>query len=206
MRKLKQLSAKHNRHLAGLAVSCAILLAATVQGQEWTRFRGPNGQGISHAKTIPIKWTENDYNWKVSLPGGGHSSPVVWRDKVFVTACDQSANRGFLLALNVLDGKILWQKEYALTPYRMNSLNSYATATPAVDANCIYALWPTADQTTLVALSHDGAEVWKRTFGGVHCQHGAGSSPIVLDDIVVFTYEHENSEKEPQSAWIAVDC
>jgi outer membrane protein assembly factor BamB len=206
MRKLKQLSAKHNRHLAGLAVSCAIFLAATAQGQEWTRFRGPNGQGISHAKTIPIKWTESDYNWKVSLPGGGHSSPVVWRDKVFVTACDQSDNRGFLLALNVLDGKILWQKEYALTPYRMNSLNSYATATPAVDANCIYALWPTADQTTLVALSHDGAEVWNRTFGGVHCQHGAGSSPIVLDDIVVFTYEHENSKKEPQSAWIAVDC
>jgi len=216
MRKPNQISGKHNQPLTGLVISSIIMLATLpattyggqAQGEEWTRFRGPNGQGISHAKTIPIKWIESDYNWKVRLPGGGHSSPVAWRDKVFVTSGDQSASRGFLLSLNVSDGRILWQKEYTLTSYRMNALNSYATATLAVDANCIYALWPTADKTTLVALSHDGNEVWKRTFGGVHCQHGAGGSPIVLDDIVVFTHEHEqeNNGKGPQSAWIAVDC
>jgi outer membrane protein assembly factor BamB len=216
MRKPNQISGKHNRPLTGLVISSIIMLATLpattyggqAQGEEWTRFRGPNGQGVSNAKTIPIKWIESDYNWKVRLLGGGHSSPVAWRDKVFVTSGDQRAGRGFLLALSVSDGKILWQKEYALTAYRMNSLNNYATATPAVDANCIYALWPTAEETTLVAVSHDGNEVWNRTFEGVNCQHGAGGSPIVLDDIVVFTHEHEreNNGKGPQSAWIAVDC
>jgi len=165
------------------------------------------------ADTIPVKWTEKDYNWKVTLPGGGHSSPVIWQDKVFVTSGDQKAGRGILLALRVSDGKVLWQKEYALTSYRMNKLNSYASATPVVDADHIYALWPTPKETILAALDHQGNEVWKRTFGGVHCQHGAGSSPIVFADIVVFTHEHEDSEKVPakrgpkdtQSAWIAVD-
>ena len=182
-----------------------ILLASVSQGQEWTRYRGPNGQGISQAKTIPVKWTEKDYNWKVNLPGGGHSSPVVWGDKVFITSGDQKTDHGFLLALRVSDGEILWQKQYSLTPYRPNPRNSYATATPVVDADHVYALWPTPKETILVALDHNGGEIWQRTFGGVHCQHGAGGSPIVFDDIVVFTHEHEDSSKDVQSAWIAVD-
>jgi outer membrane protein assembly factor BamB len=186
-------------------VVCILLLVSVVQGQEWTRFRGPNGQGISNAKAIPVKWTEKDYNWKVRLPGIGHSSPVIWEDKVFVTSGNQKDGRGMLLALSASDGRILWQKEYALTKYRMNRSNSYATATPAVDGDHVYVLWVTMSETILVALDHDGAEIWKSTFEGVKCQHGPGISPIVVGDIVVFTHEHEKSDKEVQSAWIAVD-
>jgi len=208
MKKLNRLVIWSRQIPGGALFICAVLSASLAQANEWPRFRGPNGQGISHAKTIPVKWTENDYNWKVTLPGTGHSSPVVWGDKVFVTCANQKAGRGSIVALNVSDGKTLWEKEYTLTSYRMNSLNNYATATPVVDAERIYSLWPTPKETLLTALDHNGTEVWKRTFEGVHCQHGAGSSPIILDDIVVFTNEHEQefSEKETQSAWIAVDC
>jgi len=195
------------RFLQSLLMASAILLASVSYGQEWTRFRGPNGQGISSADAIPIKWRDADYNWKVTLPGAGHSSPVLWKDKVFITSGDQKAGRGILLALQASDGKVLWQREYALPAYHMNRQNSYATATPAVDTDYIYVLWPTQKETILVALSHQGNEVWKRTFEGVHCQHGAGSSPIVFEDIVVFTHEHEDkySEGNAHSAWIAVD-
>jgi outer membrane protein assembly factor BamB len=213
MKKRKWMVITDNQFLKVLFVAFIILLASVSQGQEWTRYRGPNGQGISQAKTIPVKWTEKDYNWKVSLPGGGHSSPVLWGDKVFITSGDQKTDHGFLLALRVSDGKILWQKQYSLTPFRPNPLNSYATATPVVDADHVYALWLTPKETILVALDHDGGEIWQRTFGGVQCQHGAGGSPIVFDDIVVFTHEHEDSSKsktpsnrqDARSAWIAVD-
>ncbi len=205
MKKRSPLVNTTEQFLKVLLVAFTILLASVSQGQEWTRFRGPNGQGISHAKSIPVKWTEKDYNWKVNLPGGGHSSPVVWGDKVFITSGDQKTDHGFLLTLRVSDGKILWQKQYSLTPFRPNPRNSYATATPVVDADHVYALWPTPKETILAALDHDGGEIWQRTFGGVHCQHGAGGSPIVFDDIVVFTHEHEDSSKDAQSAWIAVD-
>ena len=107
-----------------------IISASVSQAQEWTRFRGPNGQGISYAKTIPVKWSEEDYNWKVKLPGGGHSSPVLWGEKLFVTSGDQQAGNSTIFALDVSDGKILWQKKYTLSKYRPNKLNSFASASP----------------------------------------------------------------------------
>jgi len=194
------------RILASLVIALALLPGSITQAQEWTRFRGPNGQGISNATTIPIKWTESDYNWKVELPGGGHSSPVLWGDKVFITCGGEQAGHGVLLALSVSDGAILWQRQYSLKAYKMNKLNSFATATPAVDNSLIYVLWTTPEETILEALDHAGIEIWKRRFEGVQCQHGAGSSPIVCEDIVVFTHEHEDStNKDAKSAWIAVD-
>ena len=207
MKKPRRPAIISKQFLEGILVASTILLASVSQGQEWARFRGPNGQGTSHTDTIPVKWTEKDYNWKVTLPGGGHSSPVIWQDKVFVTSGDQKTGRGIILALRVSDGKVLWQREYALPAYGMNRLNSYATTTPTVDADHIYALWPTQKETILVVLDHQGNEVWKHPFGGVQCQHGAGSSPIVFADIVIFTYEHEDKyiKGNAQSAWIAVD-
>lgn len=194
------------RFLANLLLVSIILPVSILQAQEWTRFRGPNGQGISDAKTIPVKWTQSDYNWKIELPGGGHSSPVLWGDTIFVTSGDQKAGCGILLALSATDGAVLWQKQYTLTAYRMNKLNSYATSTLAVDADHVYVLWTTPQESILAALDHAGTEIWKRTFEGVQCQHGAGTSPIVCDDKVVFTHEHEiTSSKDAKSAWIAVD-
>ena len=82
-----------------LLISFVISFSSISKGQQWSRYRGPNGQGISYAQNIPVKWTQKDYNWKVSLPGGGHSSPVLWGDKVFVTTGDQKTDNGLLLAL-----------------------------------------------------------------------------------------------------------
>src|SRR5262249_3461916 len=65
------------------------VFAARVPAQEWTRFRGPNGSGIGKAKTVPVRWTEKDYNWKVRLPGVGHSCPVLWGERLFVTSAEE---------------------------------------------------------------------------------------------------------------------
>ncbi len=189
----------------GFSLLMSILSTSVSQGQQWSRFRGPNGQGISDAKTIPVKWMEKDYNWKIELPRGGHSSPVLWGDKLFVTGGDQQAEHSVLLALSVSDGGVLWQKEYSLSKYHPNKLNSFATATPAVDAENVYVLFTSPEETILASLNHKGDEIWKRTFEGVRCQHGAGSSPIVYDDIVVFTHEHEGNAKDAKSAWFAVN-
>jgi len=205
MKKQEQPAKTTKQVLKVLLVTFVISFSSISKGQQWSRYRGPNGQGISYAQNIPVKWTQKDYNWEVSLPGGGHSSPVLWGDKLFVTSGDQKTDNGYLLALRVSDGKILWQKQYSLASYRPNPRNSYAAATPAVDADHVYVLWPTPEETNLIALDHDGGEIWKRSFEGVYCQHGAGGSPIVFDDIVVFTHEHEKSTKDARSAWIAVD-
>jgi len=185
-----------------------ILLTGAANGQEWTQFRGPNGQGISSARMIPVKWTEKDYNWKVKLPGGGHGSPVLWNDKVFLTCEDPETIGGILLALSVSDGRVLWQKKYKLTGYRFHNDNSYATTTPVVDAERIYVLWQTSSEVIPAALDHDGRPIWQRDLPGIYCRFGPGTSPALFDDLVVFSHEHWASGPEGgkhESLWIALD-
>jgi len=191
---------------------CLVLLvflvcAGSLAGaREWTRFRGPNGQGISGASALPVKWSEGDYAWKIKLAGAGHSSPVVWADKVFVTSGDSKAGRGFVQAFAVADGKELWKREYALGNFKtLNSLNSYATGTPCVDADGIYIFWQAEDESFLVALNHDGREIWRKTLAGVYTRHGPGKSAIVVGDLVVFGHEQRTNEKGLKGAWFAVD-
>jgi hypothetical protein len=136
-------------HLIGFApattsptsIAAAILLCLALPGQaqEWTRFRGPNGTGVSDATTVPATWSEKDYNWKAELPGIGHSSPVIWGDRIFLTsAFDDTATR-LVLCLSAADGSIIWQREYKSTPHGKHQLNSFASSTPCVDEERLYA-------------------------------------------------------------------
>ncbi len=191
-----------------IVMGSAVLLtfAASVQAENWPRFRGPNGQGLSAARGIPVRWTEKDIRWKVDLPGGGHSSPVIWDDRVFVTSADDKARKGILLCLNASDGRELWRRERSLERLPMNTLNAYASATPALDADHVYLVWPGAEQVTLVALTHEGNEVWAAVLPGVQAKHGAGSSPIVWNGLVIVSCERDEKEGNPAgSVWLAVD-
>jgi outer membrane protein assembly factor BamB len=170
----------------------------------WTRFRGPNGSGISTSKSLPVSWTENDYNWKINLPGKGHSSPVVWKNKIFVTSADESLNRGYVLAFNTQDGALIWQNEFEIMSYDINKDNSFASPTPAVDADNIYTIWYSPQTTILMAFDHQGKEIWQTKFDGTYSRHGAASSPIVYGDVVVFSREQEG-ESPFTSSWVAVD-
>ncbi len=192
-----------------LSLFFGIVLASVAEGQEWTRFRGPNGQGISNATTIPVKWTENDFNWKAKLPAGGHGSPVIWKDKVFVTCEDPESPGGMLLALDVSDGHTLWSRRYKLTAYQHHTDNSLAVSTPVVDADRVYVLWQTSTEVILAALDHDGRPIWQRDLPGIYSRFGPGTSPSLFGDMVVFTHEHWGSGPEGgkhRSSWMALDC
>ena len=78
--------------------------------ENWPGWRGPSGDGISPEKGIPTTWsaTEN-IAWKVAIPGNGHSSPVVWGNKVFVTTCLPEKEQRVLLCLDRRTGETLWQ-------------------------------------------------------------------------------------------------
>ena len=108
---------------------------------------------------------------------------------MFVTCENPEPAGGILLALSVSDGRVLWQKKYKLTPYRSHNDNSYATATPAVVAERVYVLWQTSNETIIAGLDHNGRELWQRTFPGINSRFGPGTSPMLFDDIVVFTHE-----------------
>ena len=189
----------HSLSLAALLISwCAVASA-----QEWTRFRGPNGSGESEATTIPAQWTEKDINWKTSLPGVGHSSPVLWGDKIFLLSADTDKGpnpaKRYVLCVNANDGQLIWKREFQGVPHKLHNLSSYASCTPAVDDKRIYFAWSDPEHTLLMAMDHSGNDLWTQDFGPWISMHGFGTSPMLIDDLVVITGSQEPSSKAPDS-------
>jgi len=162
-----------------------ITISHCANGQEWTRFRGPNGTGIGNGKAIPTKWTEADYNWKVELPGIGHSCPVVWGDKVFLLSADPETATRYAICINTKDGSEYWSREYKSEPHHLHTRSSFASSTPAVDSERVYMAWSTPKETTLKAFDHAGKEVWSLDLGPWQSQHGFGTSPIIFEDLLI---------------------
>src|SRR5438093_7542587 len=103
----------------------AVVIAACAlqcNGQEWTRFRGPNGAGVSNAKTVPTKISDADISWKIELPGTGHSSPVLWGERIFLTTTGDKSGGISVLCLSALDGRVLWRREFSLTTFTRNQV------------------------------------------------------------------------------------
>ena len=182
--------------------------AASAADADWPRFRGPNGQGISDAKTVPVRWTDKDYNWKVSLPGAGHSSPVLWGDRIFLTSADPKTAKRTVLCLAAADGRTLWRRDYPSKTYAQNEENNYASATPVADADAVYVIWTVPDEVSLLALDHAGAEKWRRNLGSYPTRHGSGTSPVVYEDLVMLSNDQEGKRfisNEGRSFIVAVD-
>jgi outer membrane protein assembly factor BamB len=190
------------RHRGLLLVAAAVLLASPwrLSAGHWPRFRGPNGAGHSDANSVPVQWTEGDCNWKVELPGVGHSSPVVWDEKLFLTCSLERTARRTILCLSVADGSVIWRRDYASGRHPMHRDNCYASSTPALDANGVYVTWTTPKEVVLLALDHAGNEKWRRELGEFNSMHGSGTSPIVVGDLVVLA-----NDQRGRAFLIAVD-
>ena len=159
------------------------LLPGFLHAQEWTRFHGPNGTGFSGTKGIPVEWTSSDYAWALDLPGQGHSSPVLWGNKLFTTCADHSKAVQYFLCIDSRNGETIWKKTYRSRNYRIHRFNSYASSTPAVDAGHVVFTWTTKESDYLLCLDHSGKELWRRDFGAFDTAHGNGNSPMIHKDL-----------------------
>jgi outer membrane protein assembly factor BamB len=180
-------------------LAAALLSAAVSHGQEWTRFRGPNGSGVSNAD-IPAKWTDANYAWKTKLPGVGHGSPVVWGDRVFLLCGDEASYSRTPVGLNTADGSIAWKREFAAAKHKHHKFNSVASTTPAVDRDRVVFSWGTTERLTLAAFDHSGKPLWESDLGPVKGGHGFGASPVIYKKLVVI-----NNDQDGDSSLIAVD-
>ncbi len=186
-------------------LACPVLLNSLLPGmapaQEWTRFHGPNGQGIAKGDgaAIPSTFTAADYNWRVKLPGMGHSSPVVYGDRVFLLSADPDSATRYMLCISAVDGKELWRKTYKSTPHHLHSRSSYASCTPAVDEKHVYVCWSAPEKITLLALTHEGEEAWEKDLGPWVSQHGFGASPIVYKNKLIL-HDSQQTARLPAGA------
>ena len=162
----------------------------TPMAEEWTRFRGPNGTGRASEALSFRELSSDTLAWKKRLPGRGHSSPVGWGGRIFLTGADERAGKFQIMGITAASGDIEWQQEISVRPYRMHRFNSIASSSAAVDAERVYVSWGASGRIYLAAYSHDGDSVWKKDLGSFTSSHGPGTSPFIHGDLLIMANEN----------------
>lgn len=171
------------------------LVVAPVFAENWPGWRGPRGDGTSLETDAPTTWNvpeKQNIAWKTPLAYTGHSSPVIWNDRVFVTGADESGERRMLVALNRRDGKILWEREVEKSPLeKKHKLNSWASGTPATDGELVYASFLDGKEIRVAAFTMDGKSAWDVKPGGFSSVHGFCSCPVLYQNMVIINGDHD---------------
>jgi len=180
-----------SRLAAALAITFSLALAA--HAEDWPAWRGPRSDGTVTDTGYPTTWsaTEN-VKWKTAIPGSGHSSPVVSKGKVFVTACREAEKQRVLYCVDRVSGKILWEKVVLVSDLeKKHGENSWASATPACDGERVFVSFLDKPQMRVYAFDYDGNKVWEKNPGEFHSVHGFGVAPMLHKDLVIFNADQD---------------
>jgi len=191
-----------------LVVIAGMLLTINASADNWARFRGPNGNGISSDKNIPIKFSAKEaVVWSAKIPGDGASSPIVWGDRVFLQTASLDASERSLLCLDAKTGKEIWKRSIpgAKPSHSVRKDSTLASASPTTDGESVFVPFWNGKDILMVAYSFQGDKLWERNLGEFVSQHGAGASPILYKDLVIFSVdkdafqevEDKTKKKEP---------
>jgi outer membrane protein assembly factor BamB len=152
--------------------------------EQWSQFRGPNGSGVSlEDKRLPVQFgPEKNVLWKATLPSG-HSSPCLWKDRIFLTAFDKGERKLETICLDWRNGKILWRRTApAKEIEKGHKVSSPAAPTPATDGERVYVYFGSHG---LLCYDLDGKLRWEDKRDFPNAKFGTGTSPIVVGDLVI---------------------
>ena len=186
-------------------------VAGLIRAENWPGWRGPSGDGISAGKGIPTKWSSKEnIAWRIAVPGEGHSSPIVWGDKVFLTSSLTEKNKRILLCIDRLSGQTVWQRDVVQSPPEtIHRLNSRASGTPATDGKQVYVTFMRAEGDEVIApnvgserlitpgkiivaaYDLDGNEKWKTNVGDFVSAHGFNTCPVLFEDLLILNGDHD---------------
>jgi outer membrane protein assembly factor BamB len=209
------------RTILGRLIFACVLIAATsehsrVRAQgEWPQWRGPLGTGVAPAANPPVTWSDTkNIRWQARIPGKGHSAPIVWGERIFLTtaipygdpvkprlpprpgAHDNLAttrhHEYVVLAVNRKTGKIEWQQAmHKDLPHEAGHVTaSLASASPVTDGERVFAHFGSRG---LYCLDFNGKLLWKKDLGEMHTKHGhgEGSSPALHGDTLIINWDTE---------------
>lgn len=160
----------------------------------WPQWRGPTHDSVCPSGNLPTQWSSTDHVvWKTSLPGQGNSSPVVWKDAIFVTAHD--TDRLLLLRIDRASGKVVWQREVGKGtprrkgppgPNRYHDENTMASPSPVTDGKHVWAHFGTGH---LACYDFVGNNVWTINltdrFGPYTIWWGHANTPCLVGDLLI---------------------
>jgi outer membrane protein assembly factor BamB len=161
------------------------------QDTTWPQFRGINCSGLAEeGQNPPIEFgPTRNVLWKTSLPKG-HSSPCIWGNNIFLTGFDEEKKEFSVFCINRNNGEIKWNQIIATEKIeRVNSLSSQATATPATDGERVYVYFGSLG---LICFNFVGKQLWTVPLPIPKTTHGMGTSPIILDELVILNNDDQN--------------
>ncbi|MSR55876.1 MAG: quinonprotein alcohol dehydrogenase [Gemmataceae bacterium] len=165
--------------------------SALYAGETWPQFRGPDANGYSDAKKLPLEWSaDKGVVWKTPIHDRGWSSPVVWKDQIWLTTATANGKKLFALCMNRDSGKVIHDIHVfdVEKPERIASLNSYASPTGAIEEGRVYVHFGTAGTACIDTAS--GKILWTRR--DLNCDYrgeGSGSSVTLVDNLLVFNVD-----------------
>jgi len=170
--------------------------AGEVLAENWAGWRGPNRNGVSRDTRVPLKWTaEKNVAWKTALPGSGISNPVVFDDRVYVTASDgKSLANLHVICLDRDGGQVRWhQRLWGTAPTRYHgSKSSMASPSPVTDGRHVWAFFGTGDVFCLDSAT--GQLAWHRSlageYGAIENRFATSSSPVLYRDTLLLQVDH----------------
>jgi outer membrane protein assembly factor BamB len=164
-----------------------------VDAKDWPWWRGPTRDGMSTDAAPPTMWsaTENVV-WKTPVPGRGHSSAIVWKDRVFVATAVEEPAALKLLGLDRSTGKVLWTTDVHQGTFdHAHEKNSQASATPACDGERVFITFLHSGRVWLTATDLDGKKVYQKEAGPFASQHGYAASPLIWKSLVIVSGESD---------------
>lgn len=186
-------------YLLLMVLVCPAPAMAEDPKNDWPQFRGPNADGVADGRNLPIHWSHSKQTkktknivWSAELPGWGNSSPVVHGDRVFVTSHVKEPKSLLTLCFDKNTGKELWRHDFGFgVEQNTHAKSSLAVNTPSVTSDAVYVAFGNAD---IARYTHDGKLVWVKrymeAFGDPKMAWGYAVSPLVLDDSVLFPWNH----------------
>ena len=161
-----------------------------VAAQDWPQFRGPAGDGIAPDADLPVNWSEEEnVAWKTPIHGLGWSSPVVMGSQVWLTTATPDGKELSVLCLDKETGKILHDEKLfdVAEPQFAHKFNTYASPTPVIEDGRVYVTWGSPGTACLDTKTFE--VLWTRD--DLVCDHfrGAGSSPILFEDLLILNYD-----------------
>ena len=170
-----------------------LILSGVAFAEDWPGWRGPRADGTATDTGYPISWsaTEN-VKWKRIIPGTGHSSPVVSKGKVFVTACIEAEKKRVLYCVDRANGKILWEQVVLTSKLeRKHGENSFASSTPACDGERVFVTFLDEPKMRVFCYDYSGKLLWEKTPGEFHSVHGFGVAPMLYKDLLILNGDQD---------------
>lgn len=175
------------------------LRTSTPRTQHHDAFRGPNSNGLSPAKNLPVSWdpaSGKNLIWKVQVPRSGYNSPVIWEDKLYLAGGDEALREVY--CYNRHTGEQLWQRAAdniegsPATPPKTTSDTGLSAPTVTANARGVFAIFGTGD---LIAFDHEGNRLWARNMGVPDNHYGHSSSLVCHENKLIVLYDTNRGSK-----------